>query len=383
FFKVGRNLATTKGKVVFQNELIQLIQYAPLTPNARRVPLLIMPPWINKYYILDLGEKKSFIRYLVEQGFTVFCISWVNPDARHADMNFEDYMELGALAAMREVKRATGEDQINVLGYCIGGTLLATALAYLKAAPRADLPAVTSATFLVTLTDFSDPGDLGVFMDEAQIVAIEERMKKQGYLEAEAMATTFNMLRANELIWSFVINNYMLGKEPFPFDILYWNADSTNLAAAMESFYLRKMYLQNKLVQPGGVSMKGVPIDLRVIDTPAFLLSTREDHIAPWRATYAATQLYKGPVTFVLSGSGHIAGVVNPPAAKKYSYFTKDGTCPPQPDDWLKNAVAHDGSWWPEWTVWLASFSGDQIPARDVKDGIEDAPGSYVKVRAV
>jgi len=383
-FKVGTNLAITPGKVVYQNDLIQLIQYAPQTPTVHSVPLLIMPPWINKYYILDLSEKKSYIRYLVEQGYTVFCISWVNPDARHAKTNFDDYMTEGALTAMQQVRQRTGCDAINMVGYCIGGTLLASTLAYLNAAPAAphDLPKVVSATYLVTLTDFADPGDLGVFIDDDQVKAIEEKMATRGYLDAESLATTFNLLRANDLIWSFVINNYLLGKEPFPFDILYWNGDSTNLPAAMHSFYLREMYIKNKLREPNGLSMKGVPIDLRSITTPSFMISTREDHIAPWRSTYASTQLYKGPVTFVLAGSGHIAGIVNPPDANKYGYWTND-KCPPTPTEWLKTAKQHDGSWWVEWLRWLAPYAGEQVPAREISKGIEDAPGSYVKVRAI
>jgi polyhydroxyalkanoate synthase len=403
-FRVGESLAVTPGKVIYQNELMQLIQYAPLTENVKRTPLLIIPPWINKYYILDLREKNSFIRYLVAQGHTVFCISWANPGAAQAAIGFDDYMELGALTAMREIKRATGEDTVNMLGYCIGGTLLAMLLAYLKAVeqepsppegehptsvpakgrgmPAEDgLPKVASATFLVALTDFEEPGDLGVFIDEDQIAALEKHMARKGYLEADAMSTTFNLLRANDLIWSFVINNYLLGKEPFPFDILYWNSDSTNLPAAMHSFYLRKLYMQNKLVEPGGVAMKGVPIDLRTIDTPSFLLSTHDDHIAPWQSTYAATQLYKGPLRFVLAGSGHIAGIINPPAAGKYGYWTND-SCPADPDEWFEAATAHQGSWWPEWTGWLDQHGGGEVAARTVENGIENAPGSYVKVRA-
>ncbi len=440
-FKVGSNIAATKGKVIFQNDLMQLIQYSPLTPNVHSTPLLIVPPWINKYYILDLREKNSFIRYLIEQGHTVFCISWANPDGRHAKTSFGNYLDSGILTALREIKRATEVEQVNLLGYCIGGTLLAMALAYLKVRketssavdrpdyqPRSsplagedrwgvgstgadirhsgenpspdpsrkgrgtqtesdpinigDLPNIASATFLVAMTDFSEPGDLGVFIDEDQISAIEARMADKGYLEASSMSTTFNLLRANDLIWSFVINNYLLGKEPFPFDILYWNSDATNLPAAMHSFYLRRLYMENKLAEPGGVTMNSVPLDLRKIDTPVFMLSTQDDHIAPWRSTYAATQLYRGPVKFVLSGSGHIAGIVNPPTAKKYGYWTND-TCPEDPEDWFKDAAQHAGSWWPEWIKWLAQYGGGEIPAREVRDGLEDAPGSYVKVRAV
>jgi polyhydroxyalkanoate synthase len=383
-FKVGENLATTPGQVVYQNHLMQLIQYAPQTKTVHAVPLLIMPPWINKYYILDLREKNSYIGYLVKQGYTVFCVSWVNPDHNHANTHFDDYMTDGSLEAMRQIAKITQQDSINIVGYCIGGTLLASTLAYLNAVPQKPegLPKVLSATYLVTLIDFSEPGDLGVFIDEDQVTAIEEHMAEQGYLEASAMATTFNLLRANDLIWSFVVNNYLLGKEPFPFDILYWNGDSTNLPAAMQSFYLRKMYIENKLVQPNGVSMKDVLIDLRSITVPSFMLSTRDDHIAPWKSTYAATQIYKGPVKFVLSGSGHIAGIVNPPDAKKYGYWTNEAL-PPTSDEWLSKAEAHNGSWWPEWLNWLAPYSGEQILARDLGPGIEPAPGSYVKVMAV
>ncbi len=384
-FRFGENIATSKGKVVFQNELMQLIQYAPVTEKAHKTPLLIVPPWINKYYILDLREKNSFIHYMVEQGHTVFCISWVNPDSRHAHINFDDYMTLGLLAAIKDMARITGVDEVNVVGYCIGGTLLASTLAYLNALGKKrpkDIPTIVSATYLVTLVDFAEPGDLGVFMDEEQITALEARMAKLGYLDAPVMATTFNLLRSNDLIWSFVVNNYLMGREPFPFDLLYWNADSTNLPASMQSYYLRNMYLQNKLVQPGGVEMKGVAIDLTSITTPSFLLSTRDDHIAPWRSTYAATQLYKGPVTFVLSGSGHIAGIINPPVNNKYGYWT-NAKCPAHPDDWLKDAEAHDGSWWPEWLNWLKPFAGPMVPAREPTNALEEAPGSYVRVQVL
>ena len=383
-FHYGQNIASTPGKIIFQNKLFQLIQYAPTTEKVHKTPLLILPPWINKYYILDLREKNSLMRWLVEQGHTVFCISWANPDESFADTDFDDYMESGLLAAMKEVKRTTSEDKVNVVGYCIGGTLLASTLAYLKAAKKQqkDLPEIASATYFVALTDFADPGEVGVFIDEAQITALEAAMAVKGYLSAQALQTTFNLLRANDLIWSFVVNNYLLGKEPFPFDLLTWNSDSTNLPAKMHSFYLRNMYLNNKLVQPRGIAMKGVPIDLRDITTPSFLISAQDDHIAPWRSTYAATQLYKGPVTFVLAKSGHIAGVVNPPAANKYGYFT-NAKCPPHPDDWLKAAKSHEGSWWPAWMEWLSPYAGEMVPARKPANAIEDAPGSYVRVRAI
>ncbi|MBI1272514.1 MAG: class I poly(R)-hydroxyalkanoic acid synthase [Alphaproteobacteria bacterium] len=384
-FRLGDNVATTPGKVIYQNDLIQLIQYAPVTETVRKTPLLIIPPWINKYYVLDLRPGNSLVRYCVEQGHTVFMISWVNPDERHRDKNFDDYMTEGALAAMAQAKRATGEADINVIGYCLGGTLLAGTLAYLARAPQPQLPRVKSATYFVALVDFSNPGDIGVFIDEEQVEVMEAGMAKKGYMDAHAMATTFNMLRANDLIWNFVVNNYLLGKEPFPFDLLYWNSDSTRMAAAMHSFYLRKMYLENKMIEPDGISFKGVPLDMRMIDTPSFILGTRDDHITPWRTVYSATQLYKGPVRFVLSGSGHIAGVINPPEAKKYDYMVNDNL-PPDPEKWLEGTEHRPGSWWPEWNAWMEQYRGGEAPARQPGENteiIEDAPGSYVKVRAI
>lgn len=383
-FQLGKNIAVTPGKVVYQNELMQLIQYSPQTETVHRVPFLIIPPWINKYYILDLREKNSFIKNLVSQGHTVFCISWVNPTKDHANVQFEDYMDKGSLVALREVKNRTGQEDVNVLGYCIGGTLLSCTQAYMAKTPEkaSELPKVASSTYLVTMVDFAQPGDLGVFIDEDQIRLMEDRMARLGYMDANSMMLTFNLLRSNDLIWPFVINNYLLGREPFPFDILYWNTDSTNLPAAMQSYYLRNMYLNNKLIEPNGIAMKGVPLDLAEITTPTFMLSTREDHIAPWRSTYAATQLYKGPVTFMLSGSGHIAGVINPPEANKYGYWT-NSELPENPDEWLSKATPHKGSWWPEWMKWLDTYAGENVPAREVIDGLEDAPGSYVKARVV
>jgi polyhydroxyalkanoate synthase len=380
-FKIGENVATTRGKVIYQNELIQLLQYAPTTETVKRRPLLIIPPWINKFYILDLRPRNSFIRWAVEQGHTVFVISWVNPDERLAEKGFEDYMRQGPLAALDAMEQATGEREANVIGYCLGGTLLASTLAYMTA--KRDRR-VKSATYFVTMVDFAEAGELSVFIDEEQLHALEERMGKKGYLEARDMHTTFNMLRANDLIWSFVVNNYLLGKSPFPFDLLYWNADSTRMPAAMHSFYLRKMYQENLLVQPGGITLGGVPIDLGKIKTPAFLLSTREDHIAPWRSTYAATQIYPGPVKFVLSASGHIAGVVNPPGSKYGHWENEDN--PPSADEWLAGATQYPSSWWPIWEQWVAKYAGGEVSARQPGDGklkpIEDAPGSYVKVRA-
>ncbi|WP_186457579.1 PHA/PHB synthase family protein [Nitrospirillum amazonense] len=382
-FEVGRNIAVTPGKVVFQNDLMQLIQYAPLTETVHKTPLLIIPPWINKFYILDLKPANSLIRWLTEQGHTVFVISWVNPNEKLAAKDFEDYMVEGPLAALDAIKDATGEEGVNAIGYCIGGTLLSGTLAYMTAKKDAR---IKSAMYLVTLTDFTDVGELSVFIDEEQLGALESRMKSRGYLDGQSMATTFNMLRSNDLIWSFVVNNYLLGKDPFPFDLLYWNSDSTRMPPAMHSFYLRNMYQKNLLVRPGGITLKGVPIDLRTIKTPTFMLSTREDHIAPWKSTYAATQLYGGPVKFVLAASGHIAGVVNPPAANKYSHFLNDAL-PATPDEWLAGTTQVPGSWWPVYADWLAPYAGPQVPARTPGDGklkpIEDAPGSYVKVRVV
>lgn len=384
-FELGKNIAATPGKVVFQNAMMQLIQYAPSTPTAHAAPLLIIPPWINKYYILDLREKNSFVRYCVEQGHTVFMISWVNPTKHHAKKDFGDYMQEGPLAALQEIKRRTGADNANVVGYCLGGTLLACMLAWLNLRQNVakTIPKIASATYLVTMIDFRDPGELGLFVDEEHISFLEAQMAEKGYLDATTMAGTFNMLRANDLIWSFVVNNYLLGREPFPFDLLYWNADATRMPAAMHSFYLRKMYQENKLIEPNGIELAGEPINLAKIKTPSFMLSTREDHIAPWKSTYAATQIYDAPIKFVLSGSGHIAGVINPPAANKYGYWTNDAL-PPRPDAWLEDAIQHPGSWWTAWTEWLQPYQGTEVPARHPEAPIiEDAPGSYVRVRAV
>ncbi len=383
-FEVGKNVATSKGKVVFRNDLMELIQYEPLTENVSKTPLLICPPWINKFYILDLREKNSFIRWAVEQGNTVFVISWVNPDKKLAEKTFEDYMLEGALAAFDAIQEATGEKQVNAVGYCIGGTLLATTLAYMAA--KKD-NRVKSATFFTTMVDFEDAGDLGVFIDDSSVKNLEEKMSERGYLEGSEMASTFNMMKANDLIWSFVVNNYLLGKDPFPFDLLYWNSDSTRMPAAMHSFYLRNMYLDNKLVEPGGIEIAGVKLDLRKIKVPCYIISTREDHIAPWEATYKATQIYGGPIRFVLSASGHIAGVVNPPAAEKYCYWTNDGVKDPDPTVWLEGAEQSDGSWWPDWDEWVKEYAGPHdLPARVPGDGklkpLADAPGTYVAVSA-
>lgn len=380
-FKVGENIAVTPGSVVFQNDLMQLLQYNPTTTEVVKAPLLIVPPWINKFYILDLREKNSFIKWAVAQGHTVFVISWVNPDSELADATFADYMTQGPLAALDAIEAATGERLVNIIGYCLGGTLTASALAYM--AVKND-KRIASATFFTTMVDFEEAGELSVFIDEEQLAALEEKMHERGYLEGSDMATTFNMLRANDLIWSFVVNNYLMGKEPFPFDLLYWNADSTRMPAAMHSFYLRQMYQENRLSR-GKVKLLGTKIDLTKIDVPVFILSTREDHIAPWKSTYAATQLYAGPTTFCLAASGHIAGVVNPPAANKYCHWVND-KLPRKPEQWLETATQKPGSWWPLWDEWAKGHGGGMVPARTPGDGklaiVEAAPGSYVKVKA-
>ena len=380
-FKLGGNIAVTPGKVVYQNELMQLIQYTPSTQKVLKRPLLIGPPWINKFYILDLRPKNSFVRWAVEQGHTVFVISWVNPDEKLAEKSFDDYMKEGYLAALDAIEQATGEREVNAIGYCLGGTLLASTLAYMAA--KGD-DRIKTATFFVTMMDFSDAGELGVFIDEEQLTALEAKMNKRGYLEGSEMATTFNMLRANDLIWSFVVNNYLLGNDPFPFDLLYWNADSTRMPAVMHSFYLRKMYQENLLCRPGGISLAGVPIDLGKIKVPTYFLSTREDHIAPWKSTYRGTHLLGGKNRFVLAASGHIAGVVNPPEGGKYSHWINPAL-PNDPEAWLAGATEIAGSWWPDWQRWVTGHGKAQIAARMPGDGklavIEDAPGSYVRVR--
>jgi polyhydroxyalkanoate synthase subunit PhaC len=379
-FRLGENIATTPGKVVYQNDLMQLLQYEPSTPDVRRRPLLIVPPWINKFYVLDLQPKNSFIKWCVDQGHTVFVISWVNPDERLAQKSFEDYMLEGPLAALDAIDAGTGERSVNAVGYCLGGTLLASTLGYLAA--RNDR--IASATYFVTLVDFTDVGDMAVFIDEDQIASLEKRMQERGYLEAHDMATSFNMLRANDLIWSFVVNNYLLGKEQAPFDLLFWNSDSTRMPAAMHSFYLRNMYQRNLLAKPDGISLAGSPIDLSSIKAPTFLLATREDHIAPWKSTYAATRLYAGPVKFVLSASGHMAGVISAPGSK-YGHWTNDDL-PATPDAWLGGAKSHQDSWWPLWDKWVTPFGLGRVSPRSPGDGrlapIEDAPGSYVRVRS-
>lgn len=381
-FRLGENIALTPGKVVFQNALIQLLQYEPTTEKVHKRPLLIFPPWINKYYILDLTPEKSFVKWAVAQGFTVFVVSWVNPDAHLAMKTFEDYMFEGVYAALDAVEKATGEKEVNAIGYCIGGTLLASSLAHMAA--KGD-DRIKSATFFATQVDFTEAGDLQVFIDEEQIAELEEQMEAHGgVLEGSTMATTFNMLRSNELIWSYVVNNYLLGREPVPFDLLYWNADATRMPSKMHLFYLRECYLRNHLAE-GKMELGGVKLDLAKVKVPVYLQSSREDHIAPYNSVYKATRLFGGPVKFIIAGSGHIAGVINPPSAKKYQYWTNDER-PATPDDWLAGAIEHPGSWWPHWEEWVKHTAGPMVPARKPGDGklpvLEDAPGSYVMVKS-
>jgi polyhydroxyalkanoate synthase len=380
-FELGVNIATTPGKVVFQNDLLQLIQYEPSTTKVAKRPLLVIPPWINKYYILDLREKNSFVKWAVDEGLTVFVISWVNPDERLAHKDFADYLTEGTLAALDAVEKATGEKEVNALGYCLGGTLLAAMLAYMAA--KKDRR-IVSGTFMTSLVDFTRAGELEVFIDEDQVASLERKMSERGYLEGSEMANTFNMLRSNDLIWSFVINNYLLGRDPFPFDLLHWNCDSTRMPATMHSFYLRNMYMKNLLRVPGAITLAGVPIDLMKITVPTYFVSAIEDHIAPWKTTYEGPKLVSGKSRFVLSGSGHIAGMINPPSASKYGYWTSD-KLPEAPDAWLADAKQHEGSWWGHWKAWLAPNFGPQVPARVVGKGklkvLEAAPGSYARIR--
>src|SRR5919199_34109 len=381
-FKVGENIAVTPGKVVHQNDLMQLIQYNPTTETVLKRPLVIFPPWINKFYILDLRPRNSFVKWAADQGHTVFVVSWVNPDEHLAQKGFDDYMAEGVYGALDAIERATGEKQVNAIGYCLGGTLLATTLAHM--AGKRD-NRIRSATYFVTMTNFEEAGELGVFIDEEQLRALEDKMQRRGFLEGSEMAGTFNMLRANDLIWSFVVNNYLLGQDPFPFDLLYWNSDATRMPAKMHTFYLRRMYQQNDLAKPGAIELLGQKIDLTRIKVPSYMISTREDHIAPWKSTYKATQIYSGPVRFVLAASGHIAGIVNPPESGKYSHWLNE-ELPADPEEWFAGATELAGSWWPDWQRWVSGHSKERVPARVPGAGklppIEDAPGSYVKVMA-
>jgi polyhydroxyalkanoate synthase len=378
---VGVNMATTPGKVIYQNELMQLIQYTPTTETVLRTPLLIVPPWINKFYILDLKPEKSYIKWCVDQGITVFVISWVNPDKELGKKSFADYMKEGPLTAMDVIEKVTGEMKVHTAGYCVGGTLLASTLAWLAEKRRVR---VTSATFFAAQVDFTHAGDLLVFVDEDQIAALERDMEAAGVLEGSKMAMAFNMLRSNDLIWSYVVSNYLKGQPPSAFDLLHWNSDATRMPAANHSYYLRNCYLDNRL-STGTMVLDDALLDLSKVKVPVYNLATREDHIAPAESVLYGSQFFGGPVKYVLSGSGHIAGVVNPPALGKYQYWTNDNIKDIKLADWLKGAEEHKGSWWPDWREWLESIDPEKVPARNVGDvlpPIEDAPGSYVRVRA-
>ena len=383
-FVVGRDVATTPGKVVFRNALFELLQYQPVTKQVYETPLLIFPPWINKFYILDLQPKNSFVKWATERGYTVFVVSWVNPDAKLANKGFDDYMREGIFAALDAVEKATGQRQVNVIGYCIAGTLLGATLAYIAASGEYK-DRVKSATYLAAQLDFSQAGDLQIFVDDEQLSAMEQQMKDAGgVLEGSKMAMTFNLLRANDLIWSFVVNNYLMGKEPVPFDLLYWNSDTTRMPIKLHLAYLRECYRDNALAQ-AQMSLGGKRLDLSKIKTPSYFQAAKEDHIAPAASVYKGARLLSGPVTFMLAGSGHIAGVVNPPSSGKYQHWNND-RLPATLEEWMKGAVDHPGSWWPSWDAWLSSRSGEKIPALKPGDGelkvLGDAPGTYVKVKA-
>jgi polyhydroxyalkanoate synthase subunit PhaC len=380
-FKLGVNMAMSPGKVIYRNDLMELIQYAPSTPDVYRRPLLIVPPWINKFYVLDLNPDKSFIRWAVAQGLTVFVVSWVNPDARQAEKGFDAYMRDGVLAALDAIEQATGERDVTAIGYCVGGTLLAIALAYMAAVGD---KRISSATFFTTQVDFRDAGDLKIFVDAAQLKQIEEKMAATGYLEGADMANAFNMLRPNELIWSYFVNNYLKGKEPMPFDLLVWNSDSTRMPAANHSFYLRNCYLENNLTQ-GRMEIGGKMLNLADVKVPIYDLAAREDHIAPAKSVFTGAQYFGGPVRYVMAGSGHIAGVVNPADKPKYQYWTGG---PPEGDfaEWVAKAKETPGSWWPDWIDWVAAQAPERVAPREPGAGklkaIVDAPGDYVRVKS-
>jgi polyhydroxyalkanoate synthase len=378
-FEIGRNVAVTPGKVIGRSDVAEILQYEPTTDKVLKRPLLICPPWINKYYILDLNPQKSFIGWALDQGHSVFVISWVNPDQRHGMKGWEAYVREGLQYGLDCVETATGEKKVNAIGYCVGGTLLAAGLALL--AQEGD-DRIASATFFATQVDFTHAGDLKVFVDEDQIAALERAMKEKGFLEGTKMATAFNMLRSGDLIWPYFVNNYLRGKDPLPFDLLYWNADSTRMAAANHSFYLRNCYLENNLTA-GRMEIAGRQLSLADVTIPVYNLATREDHIAPPRSVFVGSKFFGGPVEFVMAGSGHIAGVVNPPALNKYQFWT-GGRATGSFDEWVAGASENAGSWWPHWQKWIEAQDAKKVPAR--KPGahgkvLGDAPGTYVKVR--
>lgn len=383
-FELGKNIASTEGKIIYQNELMQLIHYKP-KDITYQVPIFILPPWINKYYILDLSKENSYVNYLVESGFEVFLVSWVNPGPELFNKSFEDYLDLGVLENIEFLKDKMNIENLNLIGYCLGGTLATCANSYLNI--KKNNPFI-STTYLTTMIDFADPGDLGLFINEQTIEAIKDELKHKGYFSGKYMSYAFSLLRANELIWSFVVNNYLLGKKPITFDLLYWNSDSTNLPASMHSFYLENMYVKNNLVKKNKVSLLDVKIDISNINQPSFFLSAQEDHIAPWESTYTGAELISNNensnTTFCLAGSGHIAGVINPPEKNKYSYFINK-KIESDPIKWLENATEAKGSWWDYWREWVVTHSGDlkQNDNYNKLPSVEVAPGSYVKNRII
>jgi len=381
-YRVGENVATTPGKVVFRNRVFELLQYEPTTEKVHEVPLLIFPPWINKFYILDLQPKNSMIKWLTDQGHTVFLVSWVNPDEDMADATFEDYMREGVYAATQAVKEAAGVDRMNAVGYCIGGTLLSASLAHMA---KSGDTSIQSATFFAAQADFKLAGDLLVFSDDQAIKFLEDKMDQAGgVLDAQTMADTFNSLRSNDLIWNYVVDNYYVGKQPPPFDLLYWNADQTRMPKALHLFYLRKFYRDNALSE-GKLELLSEKLSLKDVTIPIFMQSSKEDHIAPAASVYRSALSFGGPVEYIIAGSGHIAGVINHPSANKYQYWTNPNLKGAL-EDWQAFATEHPGSWWPHWDAWLRKISGPDVDARHPGDGelqpLGDAPGEYVKVRS-
>lgn len=380
-FEIGKNIACTKGKIIFQNDLMQLIQYTPTTLNVYQKPLLIVPPWVNKYYILDLQPENSLVKWLVDQGHIVYMISWINPDSRLREKKFADYLNEGPYAALKIIRKHLKNVKINILGYCIGGTLVGCLLSYLQQKQKSAW--IESATFLTTLFDFSQPGELGVFIDHAQINLLKKHMQKKGYVDGQVFSSVFNVLRANDLIWSSFVNQYLKGESPKPFDLLYWNADATNVPVKTHIYYLKNMYLKNLLIEGGQLKLKGVPIDLKTIKTPCYFLAAEDDHIIPWKSAYQSASIFNCRTRFVLTGSGHVAGVINPPSKNKYGYWVQNEKSI-NAETFLENASHHPGSWWQDWNKWLTLNAGEKIPAIKMslsKHVIEEAPGSYVKVK--
>lgn len=381
YFDVGGNLANTKGKIIFQNDIIELIQYSPTTPQVFEKPILFVPPWINKYYILDLNEEMSFVKWTVDHGFTVFMISWVNPDKRYKNKGFENYMIEGLLASIDRIYEITKVKSIHTIGYCVGGTLISCFLAYLanplcKHRPESK---IDSATFLTTLLDFTNAGDLAIFMADIYLKAISAQSQEQGFLDGKVMFNTFSTLKANDMIWRYVRNSYMLGEKPPAHEILFWNSDSTNITNAMEMFLACDLY-KNNIIKNGELKLFGVPLDMKLIKTPLYMIPMQKDHLVPWKAMYDSINMFNTKIRFVLGGSGHVAGIVNPPSRKKYCYWVND-KLPKSADEWFETAKQIGGSWWEDWINWLKPFMGAMVPKREIssKFVIRDAPGEYVK----